>query len=50
MSQWRLLPVLNVTALDNDKLKCLVETFDKYASAQFIVIKRLIDQLESGVG
>jgi len=48
MSQWRLLPVLNVTALDNDKLKCLAETFDKYASAQFIVSKRLIDQLESG--
>ncbi|MFP3287452.1 MAG: hypothetical protein RXP86_09365 [Acidilobus sp.] len=47
-SQWRLLPVLNVTALDNDKLKCLAETFDKYASAQFIVSKRLIDQLESG--
>ena len=48
MSQWRLLPVLNVTTLDNDKLKCLSETFDKYASAQFLVNERLTDQLESG--
>jgi hypothetical protein len=48
MSQWRLLPVLNVTALDNDKLMCLAKAFDKYASAQFIVSKRVIDQLESG--
>jgi hypothetical protein len=48
MSQWRLLPVLNVTTLDNDKLTCLSETFDKYASAQFLVSERLIDQLESG--
>jgi hypothetical protein len=48
MSQWRLLPVLNVTALDNDKLTCLSETFNKYASAQLLVSKRLIDQLESG--
>jgi hypothetical protein len=48
MSQWKLLPVLNVTALSIDKLKCLAETFDKYASAQFLVSERLIDQLESG--
>jgi hypothetical protein len=48
MSQWRLLPVLNVTALSIDKLTCLSETFNKYASAQFLVSERLIDQLESG--
>jgi hypothetical protein len=48
MSQWKLLPVLNVTALSIDKLKCLSETFDKYARAQFLVSERLVDQLESG--
>ena len=48
MSQRRLLLVLNVTRLDNDKLKWLSETFDKHVSAQFLVSERLIDQLESG--
>ncbi len=48
MTQWRLLPVLNVTALGIDRLRCLAEAFNRHAGAQFLVGGRLIDQFESG--
>jgi len=48
MAQWRLLPVLNVTALGIDRLRCLAEAFNRHASAQFLVGGRLINQFESG--
>jgi len=48
MTQWKLLPVLDVTALGIDRLRCLAEAFNKHASAQFLVGGRLIDQFENG--
>jgi len=48
MTQWRLLPVLNVTALGIDRLRCLAEAFNRHANARFLVGSRLIDQFESG--
>jgi len=48
MTQWKLLPVLDVTALGIDRLRCLTEAFNKHASAQFLVGGRLIDQFKNG--
>jgi len=45
MSQWRLLPVLNVRELDEGTVRCLANVFDKYANADF---GRLTEQFERG--
>ena len=45
MSQWRLLPVLNVRELNEDTVKCLANAFDKYVNADF---GRLPEQFERG--
>ncbi|MGC8543746.1 MAG: N-6 DNA methylase, partial [Vulcanisaeta sp.] len=41
MSQWRLLPILNVCALDDDALRRLSGVFDRYANKEF---KRITEQ------
>ena len=45
MSQWKILPVLNVRELNEGTVRCLVNAFDKYANADF---GRLTEQFERG--
>ncbi|MFP3234636.1 MAG: hypothetical protein RXR08_13595 [Sulfolobaceae archaeon] len=45
-AQWRVLLVLNVRELDGDAVKCLANTFDKYANVDF---GRLTNNLEGDI-
>ena len=44
-AQWKTLPVLNVRELNEDVVKCLANTFDKYVNTDF---GRLTEQFEKG--
>jgi hypothetical protein len=44
-AQWKTLPVLNVRELNEDAVKCLANTFDKYVNADF---GRLTEQFKKG--